>query len=285
MKYRKGKTKSKAVKSKKTAIKKALVSNENKKIRAVVKRVLGSQAEKKVSSTFGSLIPITVQVGVTSLAQNAYCLTPGSANFSNVGCNIIAKGLNNGDRVGDEIQVKNIYFNYQINCRPYNATSNNNPTPKVIVMYFISPKVGQQANIQENAYVTNLTTANFFDADFSTECGLAGDMGDMMKRIDTDNYRLVAKREHKVFYAGLITDKPGTVNATYNYNNNDFNFMVRDRVKLEGMKVAYNVSNGNPQIQPVYCLIQVLNADGSIPPTSQQTVDFRFVNEIYYTDI
>ena len=61
MKYRKGKTKSKAVKSKKTAIKKALVSNENKKIRAVVKRVLGSQAEKKVSSTFGSLIPITVQ--------------------------------------------------------------------------------------------------------------------------------------------------------------------------------------------------------------------------------
>lgn len=281
MKYRSAKPR-KTYKSKKTVVKKALRANQSQNIARVVKKVLGRQAEKKVSQSWGTLVPITLQPGVTSLQQNCFTLTPGSVNFTD-GCNVIAKGVNQGDRIGDEIQVKGIYFDYQFVPRPYNATSNPNPEPMVIVLYFVQPKVGQAFGTTATSYISNNTTSNFFDADTALESGLYGDLGDMMKRIDSDNYKFIAKREHKLYWSG--TSGTGSQTLMYGYNNNDFHFMARGRVKIGPMKCAFNTSNGNPQIQPIYCIAQVLNADGSVAPASHQAVTWTYNNTIYYTDL
>lgn len=268
----------------KKAVRKAVRTVQNARIKAVVQRVIGRQAETKVSQEYGTLVPITLQAGVTSMAQNSYCVTSGSSNYT-TSSNIIIKGISQGQRIGDEIKVKAHYFNYQITMRPYNATSNNNPTPKIVKIWWVRPKVGQTLGVLESSYISNLTSSNFFEHDATSECGLAGDMGDFMKKVDRDNYKILAVRTHKLFYAGLITDKPGTTNQTYNYNNNDFSFMAAGRVKIRGFNQKFNQSNNNPQNQPVFCIIQVLQADGFIPPSSQQSIDFRFNNAIYFTDI
>lgn len=251
-------------------------------IKAVVKRVLGRQTETKVSQEFGTLVPITLQAGVTSMGQNAYCVTAGSSNFT-TGCNIITIGNSAGDRIGQEIKVKAHYFNYQINPRPYNATTNPNPEPLVVKLWFVKPKVGMAFGVSESNFITNLSTSNFFECDTTSACGLAGDMGDLMKKVDRDNYRVLAVRTHKVYWSG--TTGTGSQTLMYGYNNNDFKFMAYGRVKIRGFNQKFNLSNGNPQNQPVYCIIQVLNADGSIPPATHQPIDFRLNNAIYYTDI
>lgn len=266
------------------AVRKAVKTVQNARIKAVVQRVIGRQAETKVSQEYGTLVPITLQAGVTSMNQNSYCITAGSSNFTTAS-NIIIKGISQGQRIGDEIRVKAHYFNYQMTMRPYNATTNPTPEPVVVKLWWVRPKTSQSLGVTEANYISNLTTSNFFEHDATSECGLAGDMGDLMKKIDRDNYRVFASRTHKLYYAGTLGAPSGVQPGFFGYANNDFNFMATGRIKIKGFNVKFNNSNGNPQNQPIFCIIQVLNADGSIPPSTHQAVDFRFNNAIYFTDI
>lgn len=252
-----------------------------KDVQTIAQRVVDKNTEVKVNQTYGTLVPITLQAGVNTLSQNCYCLTPGSANFTD-GCNIIPKGFNQGERIGDQIKIKGIYFNYQISCKPYNATSNPTPEPKIVRLYFVAPKVGQAIGTVAINYITNNTTANFFDSEIVADCGFDGSIADMMKRIDKDNYTIYKIKTHKLFYSGLTGT--GSQAVVYGYANNDFSFMAKGKVKLGHRNVSYNNSNNNPQIQPVFCIIQVMNADGTIPPSNRQGIDFRLNNTIYYTD-
>lgn len=252
-----------------------------KDIRTIAKQEIKKDEEVKVNQAYGTLNPICIQANVNSLSQNCYCLTPGSANFTD-GCNIIVKGVNQGERIGDEIKVRSIHFRYQINPKPYNATTNPTPEPKVVILYFVSPKTGQAIGTNAFSYVSNNSSANFFDSDVITESGFEGNMSDMLKKIDKDNYIVYKIKVHKLFYSGLTGT--GSQSVVYGYANNDFKFMARSKCVLGHRNVAYNNSNNNPQIQPVYCIIQVLNADGTTPPATRQGIDFRLCNTIYYTD-
>jgi hypothetical protein len=250
-------------------------------VRTIAKNEIRKKEEIKVSQAYGTLNPICLQAGVASLSQNCYTLTPGSANFTD-GCNIIVKGVNQGERIGDEIKVRSVSFRYQINPKPYNATTNPTPEPKVVILYFVSPKVGQAFGTNATSYISNNSTSNFFDSDITTEAGFEGNMADMLKKLDKDNYTVYKIKMHKVYYSGV--SGTGSQTAVYGYANNDFKFMAKGKITLGHRNVAYNSSNNNPQIQPVYCIIQVLNADGTTPPASRQGIDFRLNNTIYYTD-
>jgi len=204
-------------------------------VRTIAKQEIDKNEEIKVNQAYGTLNPICLQPGVTTLAQNCYTLTPGSANFTD-GCNIIVKGVNQGERIADSIKVRSVHFRYQINPKPYNATTNPNPEPKVVILYFVSPKVGMAFGTSATNFISNATTCNFFDSDITTEAGFEGSMSDMLKKLDKDNYTVYKIKVHKLFYSGLTGT--GSQSVVYGYANNDFKFMARSKYILGHRNVA-----------------------------------------------
>lgn len=270
--------------TKRKVVKKALAQYQNKKIANVVNNVLSKRAETKVFQTYGSFLPVTLQPGITTLTVNAMCLTPASNNFTNCGFYTIDRGTGPGQRVGDEITVKAIYFKYQIIPTPYNATTNPIPEPMVVNIWFISPKVGQALGPDPNRIISG-GSSNFFENTTGITSGLDGTSADFLRRVDRDNYELLGFRQHKVFWAGT-SGLTGSLSSYYNYANNDFKFMSEGRIKLKGGKMAFDAASQNPQKRSVYAIYQVVLADGGVPPPiGRQMIDLKFNVSCYYSDM
>lgn len=119
---------------------------------------------------------------------NADCIIPLTpySGVSNLG---IPQGVSINQRVGNKIRVKSLIMRYVIVPYLYDATNNPTPTPLDITMY-----------IFKNKTYPNLTNANmsdFYKFGAGTE-SFAGDVSDMVKVVNRNNYVLHKKVIHKL---------------------------------------------------------------------------------------
>lgn len=264
------------------AVGKAIRSVKDARISAVVKKVLGRQIETKMIQLDGTLNPVCLQSATASIASNNFCLTPVTGSFTNTnGCNI-GNGVGMDQRIGDEIRIKSIKFDYAIFPLPYNATTNSEVRPMVVTIYVVRPKNGEIRGPFLNNYVSS-TSAIFYESNSNAGSGMVGNLTDIVRRIDKENYEVLAVRQHKVFYSGVSgTGVPST--GVYGFNNNDFSFMARGSIRLSTPKIVKYDRVDEPKIQPIYAILQWQYADNTVAPSTRQALQWTVNNCIYFTD-
>lgn len=279
-----GKRMRRSMPSKRKVVKKALRTAANARIKAVVKSVLGSQTETKVLQTAGSLNvrPYESLMTIANFNSTCFCLTPQGntlGSWTGGGYGILANGIGQDQRIGDEVKIKAIYFNYLLIPQAYNASTNPVPSPQIVMMYFVKPKV-RNANGLSKDEVLSGATASFFENQSNSDSGFSGTTLDLLRKIDRDNYQVIAVRRHKIGFAGVLN----TTNVVTTFGNNDFKAYAQGRVKVgtHNWKVD---RQDYPQGRNIYCFVTSFRADGTAIPSTQIPVVCNFNCSVFYTDI
>lgn len=218
--------------TKRRAIRKAVRGVQNARIKAVVKRVLGRQVETKILQTAGTIYVRPPESAETQANFNStcMCLTPQGGtigSWTGGGYPILGNGIGQDQRIGDECKIKATYFNYQLIPQSYNATTNPLPCPQIICLFFVRPKI-RNTNGLSVAEVMSGASATFFENQANADSGLSGSPIDLLRKIDRDNWTVVAIKQHKVGFSGNLN----TTNVVSSFGNNDFKQYIRGRVKM-----------------------------------------------------
>jgi len=268
------------------AVRKAVKSVQKARMRAVIKEVLGRQVETKIVQYGGSLQAYSISSGLSQTQFNSACLmvSPQGASIPAItqGYPIIGNGVGQDQRIGDEIKIKGIYLNYLATALGYDATTNPNPKSFLITIWVIQPKTQAATgllvtNIQGGALNNN---SNFFENQANADSGLTGTTIDLLRKVDKDNYKVLAVRTHKLGFAGNLN----TSNAVATFQNNDFNQFVRGRIKLKGWNHKFSRQEFQ-QRQPIFMFASCMSADGSAYPVNGLPASFVFNETIYYSDM
>lgn len=279
-----GKRMRRAMPSKRKVVKKALRTAANARIKAVVKKVLGSQVETKVLQLAGSLNvrPYDTLMSTANFNSTCYCLTPQGATigtWTGGGYSILGNGVGQDQRIGDEVRVKAMYFNYLLLPQAYNVTTNPVPAPQIVMMYFVVPKI-RNVNGLDKDTILGTSASNFFENQTNADSGFTGTTLDLLRKIDKDNYRVVAIRRHKLGYNGVLNSS----NVVSTFGNNDFKAYVQGRVKIPGFIWKCD-RNEYFEGRNMYVFMTAFRADGTGIASTQIPVVCNFNHSVYYTDI
>lgn len=270
--------------AKRNYVRKAKATQFRKSVKKVVNKVLSTKVETKVLQQAGSLTGRALSSSTTAAEWYAsnVCLTPQGATiaaFTTSPYLILGNGVGQAQRIGDECKIKATYFNYQIFARPYDATFNTVPAPQIVTLFFIKPKTRNQLGLTVSNIVAG-TDAIFFENQTNTDSGLTGNLLDLLRKIDKDNYQVIAIRQHKVGWAGNLN----TSNQLSTLPNNDMPIHVKGRVKIQG----YNWKVDRNELfekQNIYCFAYSLRADGTATASSQIPTSINYNVSVYYTDM
>lgn len=277
--------KRKPVSTKRKVLRKAIRKQSNQNISKVVKKVVGRMAETKVVQYGGSLVVRTLQGAVSQAQFNASCfiVTPqgGVVSGVNQGYPIIGNGIGQDQRVGDECKIKAQYFDYLLYAEDYNATSNPTPRAQIVQIWIVKPK-RQSGGDLAISNIAASTAANFFETQTDSTAGFNGFMSDTLRKVDKDNYEVVACRTHKIGFSGTLN----TSDAVTTVQNNDFKQFTRGRIKIPGYTWKVNRQEGyEGQSRQMYCFVTCFNVQNLTQTPTINPVGIDFNLSTYYTDM
>lgn len=251
--------------------------------KAMVRRTIASITETKCLQTSGSLVVRSMQAGSTDAQVGAavMCLTPQGSTIGgfNGGYAILGNGIGQDQRIGDRVQIKGYYMNYLIRPLPYDVTTNTVPAPCIVQVFVLRPRAGFVTGMFASPIVSG-ANAKLFENQANTDSGLTGSLVDLLRKVDKDNFEVLARREYKIGYQGNLN----TSNQLNTLPNNDFNAYVKDRVKCKGESWRVNRLEGY-EGRNIFFFVTALRADGTAIPTSQIPVALDFNLAVYYTDL
>lgn len=251
--------------------------------KAMVRRAVAAISETKCLQTSGSLVVRSMQAGSTDAQVGAavMCLTPQGATISgfNGGYAILGNGIGQDQRIGDRVQIKGYYMDYLIYPKPYDATTNTVPAPQVVQVMVVRPKSGFVTGMFASPIVSG-AGAKLFENQANTDSGLTGSLVDLLRRVDLDNFEVLARREYKIGYQGNLN----TSNQLSTLPNNDFQAYAKDKVKVKGETWRVNRLE-QYEGRNIFFFVTCLRADGTAIPTSQIPIALDFNLSVYYTDL
>lgn len=257
----------------------------NKRITRVVKQVLGRQVETKCIQQAGTIFARPPESAMTTGNWNStvMCLTPQGGTlgtWSGGGYLQLGNGIGEDQRIANECKVKATYFNYQLIPQVYNVTTNPLPAPQIVTLWFIRPKT-RHVNGLGQAYILAGADANFFENISNADSGLTGSPIDLLRKLDKDNYQVIAIKQHKIGFSSNLN----TSNVSSTFGNNDFKQYVRGRVKMPGYTWKVD-RNEFFQGQNTFVFATCHRADGSggTGYSVQIPVICNFNLSVYYTD-
>lgn len=272
------------VPSKRKAIRKAVRTVQNARIKAVIKETLGRQVETKVLQTAGTLYarPYEAAMSQVNFNSTCMCLTPQGATlggWTGGAYAILGNGIGQDQRIGDEVKMKGTYFNYQIVPQVYNATTNPVPSAQIVTLFVIKPKIKMAAGLAFNSILSG-SEANFFENQTNADSGFSGGLIDLLRKVDRDNYQVIKVRQHKIGFAGTMN----TTNVVSTLQNNDFKAYARGRIKIP----SYNWKVDRQEQfegRNVYVFCVSHRADGTSVSSTQIPVIVNFNLANYYSDM
>jgi len=252
-------------------------------IKKVVNQILSRKVETKVMQYGFGMSPRCVSASTTQ-AQFDSCqaiITPQGAVMPGITTfyPIIANGVGQEQRIGDEVKIKGQYLDYIVAAEEYSATTNPFPTPQIVTIWILKPK-NKGLNHLTVGDIQSSSTANFFEAQINQESGLTGNYSDLLRTVDKDNYTIVARRQHKVGYQGILN----SANSVTTFQQNDYKQYYKGRIRIPGYtwKVdRLEQYQGRNLIMFVQCIgfTGVSVGSGFIP------VDINCNLTTYYTDM
>lgn len=261
----------------KRVAKKAIRKYKRKGVIKIVKKVLDREAETKIVIDSFTFNPTSLQSGTNSLAGNYWVLNPSNATFGYT----IARGTANNQMEGNKIRLKSCSLKVVIYPTPYNATTNPFTTPMLLRAYVFRSKNLPHADLSANDFNNN---GNFFE-NGSSYVGFSGNVMDMNRRINKENYVYLGHRTFKL--GNAIPSTSATTTANYSTSNNDFRlsynftwYITKYLPKVQNM----NDSNvwQNPYVfilwQPVPAVSAVGNfaVNSTLPVTIQSQIEYKY---------
>ena len=220
-----------------------------KAVARIAKQVVSRQAETKMVQYFSTGLDI-LPSSATGFPVSIQPVSPYTGFLE------IAQGVGQGQRVGNRIKLKSLTMKGTIWPLPYNASSNPNPVPTQVVLWFF---------VQRTSMTTTPANLTQFLQEGDTSRGLQNNLSDLVSTVNKDVYRLFARRVFKVGYAGY--GGTGTQPAFQAFANNDFKLNHNFRVNLtrHAIKtVIYSDATSNiPRTRGIWCVAQAIAADGS----------------------
>lgn len=257
----------------------------NTTIKKVVNQVLARKVETKILQLSGRLFCKTLSASSTQaqVDGNTVMITPqGGTQSINCSYPIIGNGIGQDQRVGDECKIKGQYFHYMAVANLYDPTFNNLPTPNILRIWVIKPKVQNTLGIANNKILTTSASCDFFENQSNADSGMTGQLIDLMRKVDTDNYQVIAYREHKIGYDGNLNTS-NVVSSTP--TSNTYKSYIKGCIKIKGYTWKVNRLELSQQ-QPMYILTQcipVSPAVSQVPTIVPINLDFNLTT--YFTDM
>lgn len=269
--------------TKRNTIRKAFNKKRNTNITRVVKKVLAHTAETKVLQTSGSLSVKNINTNTTQAQfDGAYFIpTPqGAINLSiGAGYPLLVNGVAQDQRIGDEVKVKGTYINYIAYPKPYDATFNPTPAPQILMMFLLKPKIGNANGFGIDQFKIG-NSATLFENMSNTDSGLNGGLTDLIRKIDKDNYQILAMKQHKLGFAGNLN----TSNQLSTLPNNDFKAFVRGRFKIPSYNLKFSRTDF-PQTMNTILFCTTIRADGTTQASSLIPCQVDYNCSVYFTDM
>jgi len=188
---------------------------------------------------------------------------------------VVQQGTSQGTRIGNRIKTKSLIFKGTLVPQPYQA-SNLSPQPVQIAMWIFYDRTDPVALPQ--------VSTNFFQ-DGSSSKGFQNDLTDLWSPVNTDRYRVLAK---KTFKLGFGAYEGTGISASYQaYHNNDFklncNFSF-DLTKHYPQIVKFDDNSSTPTTRGLFCLIVPFYGNGGAIANGQITVGMQYMQSYVYED-
>lgn len=275
MAYRKGyrnTKRSRAPKTKKGVIRRALRQNARKNVAKVVKQVLARNVETK--QAFSDTGLFTVNEPINSNTDVRYLLPN------------IAQGTDEGQRVGNTIKAKALYCKGHVmitqpmggSYAALNTLSSYSRVCARVMVLTFKPKPSSYSNVTSSDMYTNLLQKGM------TTTNWTGTISDLYSQINQELYTV---HYDKKFY--LETDTVNTISA----ESAGFSVATSGRgsCRMFSFKIPYNkiFRYADAGIAPVnanpFLLIGWVKMNGVAPDADVQLLSSQVISNFYYTDM
>lgn len=240
-----------------------------------VKRIMAAGVEKKCVAFVQTFANVPNVTSSTSSLNGIYqVLTPSNSTY---GYNI-STGVSNAQRIGNRVKTRSLVCNYTIVPKGYNVTSNPNPQPQIVIIYFFKSKINPAGDI-----TTSQLTTQFFE-NGPTMTGLSGYLMDLNRKICPDTFTYLTHRVHKIGYAK--NDATGNMPSYANQANNDFKLFVSGKVNLTKYcpKTIRWDDNNLVNNEWIYCVHQTLNVFDAPAASTIYPVSISYDTYFTYVD-
>lgn len=237
-----------------------------------MQRQIDKQAERKVAAYQG-----TVTIGgfnsTNFNANQSRNLTPTTSNAIS-----IAQGTGQGDRIGNKISVKKATLKMTSWVLPYNAISNQVPTPFVMDVHIYTPKLALGPPSQS-------TLGNYFQFG-DTSVAPTGNVVDLNYDANGDAYTEYKRVNFKLGYAAFVAN-PGGLGPNGYYSNNDsemFDVRSIDLTPYFPKTIDWSDTTAAPYSKSVCMWLQCVAQDGTTNNSGTFSAQANYQVILEYTD-
>jgi len=272
--------------SKKKQVQRAVRSVNNRIFRKRVKSVVMSVSETKHISVRNTKFPMSLNVSNNVLTSNMFILTPCQPGevIPYGGISGPGIGSSDGQREGNKIRVVKSFLNLVITPENYDVDTNSVLRPMNGRLWFFRSKRAQQT-VPSGAAICG-ATGNFLQ-DGTGMSGLAGNLSDNLMFINKDLYTYLGHKDFKLGFAAYNATNTNN-EPTYQYfHNNDYrmNYIAKINTTRYTQKEFAWDDAGLPVTPYTYCLLQLVNADGSTQYVNQLPARVVYEQGFYYKDL
>lgn len=261
----------KRVYRKKSLFKKKIVKPmlKSKQFKTAVKNVIHRMAENKT---------VTADAVNESITP---CRGVGSAPYFINLLPLITQGVQQGQRVGNQIRIVKNHIKGYINLLPYSATTNPYVCPIMVKMWVVSWKFANPA-FSQPALVDFST---FFQRGSATT-NFQGNPLDMIRDVSSDSWTVHKTRSFELSSSLQTSNSTPGTNALYQNPSGawsirySFNLGKYAKTLKYDDTISNNVTNKN-----LYLIIQTVRADGTTVAAGDIYCKNHFQNTLYFEDL
>jgi len=244
-----------------------------KAVKAVVKTVIAREAETKTAQEYNYGANLYGPNYATFDATNIFPLGPRATTLP------ITQGTGQGGRIGNRVHARKLVLSGTLVPNGYNATTNTVPQPLDVIMYVFYDKTKPCDTPTPAANGDWLQNGN-------GSTTFATDTLDMISPVNTDRYRVVARRKMKLGFADY--SGTGSNPASHYYANNDYkmtcNFSI-DLTKYYPKVVKWNDNaSATPTTRGLWLMIVPNFGSGLTMGAGQRPLAIQFMQNFLYRD-
>lgn len=245
-----------------------MVYVKRKRTKGLKRRIIRKKTSTKmVSKAVKSYVSKAIHRNVENKSyQVGYSADLGSFNSNNllyaqpltpyVGGLSITQGVTQSTRIGNQIKLRKLRFNFVLSARTYNVSNNPSPQPVNLEMLICSLK-SASGEMPIASDIANLYQLN------ASSIPPSGFIYDMTQKVNTDLFHVYKRMRFKFGYS---TAGGTGVNANaQSFANNDFKLNIirnLDLTKYAPKTITYNDNSQTPTSRCLFVLFNVLPVVG-----------------------
>jgi len=199
-------------------------TQSTKALKTLVKKVIDSQAEKKMVQFFNSSGLNTSVIASDWSAFNCWILTSDTTSRAMYA---ISQGTSQGGRVGNQVRTYKMTMKLALIANPtFGSDTNYNACPLYVTLWVVKLK----DHIEDTVTALQGVVQSSFFQNSGATAAFAGDLSDLIKTPNKDQVTVLKRKVYKVGLAQYLSATGNNVSntASNQYMNNDANIAVTD---------------------------------------------------------